>query len=159
MIRRVSAVLFACTVGAGPMLGAGEPIELKASQMGGGIDMESDWAVQLKGPEVRVSRRGDSNAKTIRLSVGELETIQRALDQSQFSALRKEYGCTACMDNPVCSVQVSGSGAHTVAVHAYSSDGAPGPDTPEGRELRRFGLVWEAVKKIAGLGRTKNLCP
>lgn len=156
-VRVVICIAAAWSLANSDLLRAQQNLTLNASHFGGGFDMRHDWKVQLVGSKIKVERPG-RRTRVQHVSASTLNTLSRSLRENDIFALRNVYGCSACSDNPCCTLEIT-DGVNTRRVHVYASPpGSQGFGVQDSGEIGRFLSVWKMVKQLAGLSSAKDAC-
>jgi hypothetical protein len=118
--------------------------------------MRHDWKVKIIGSEVTVERPG-RRTQVKRVSSRAWNALRESLRENDIFALRTVYGCSACSDNPCCTLEVA-DGVRTRRVQVYASSPHDRVDAGSAAELNRFSSAWNLIKQLAGLSSVKDSC-
>ena len=138
------------------LLMAQQSFTVSASHFGGGLDMRRDWKVQLVRSEITIERSGRTS-RVKYVSTGALNGLRQSLRENDIFALRNVYGCSACSDNPSCTLEIT-DGVSTRRVQVYANFPHDRVDVQDTAEVSRFFSVWEIIKRLAGLSSVKDAC-
>ena len=141
------------------VIAADDDIIISAIHFGGGLDVRYDWKIDINGSLIKIERIG-KKTHTRKLSAKALDSLRRSIKENDFSDLAGQYGCNACMDNPICRVKMKiGSTSKEVVLYPYFPQVDEYTASPEKNEVLRFMSVWNTIKQIASINSIKNLCP
>jgi hypothetical protein len=91
--------------------------------------MSHDWKVKIVGSEITVERSG-RRTRVKHVAAGTLNALRESLRENDIFALRTVYGCSACSDNPCCTLEIADA-VRTRRVQVYA-------DSPHGKVTVHF---------------------